>query len=195
MTQEQRQVIDRLKQAVSLLEACSEFSALVPEVRTNFVYALADAKTASDIAGVDGRITVVEGMPKASGPVRFGVSDHLARRIIEFRKYDKTIRSALNFRWNETILEFIQADCKEKRLELGVVDRKEEPKELIGKDKGSMSWKVKQLVESCGGKIPPVFYETRGWGKEPLFILVGSDPLELAEQAIDIASGFTCRKL
>ncbi len=193
MTSKQTKVIEQLNRAVAKLKACSEFSALVPEVRTNFAYALADARTPEDIAAVDGRITVVDGLPKATGAVKFGASDHLARRILELRKYDRTIRSALNFRWNEAILDFMQKYCKSQNLELGIVERKEEPQELVGQDKGSMPWKVKKLVESCDGRVPPVFYETRGWGKEPLFILVGPDPLELAERATDIACRFHAR--
>ena len=180
----------RLSEAVALLESCHEFGPLVPEVRVNFGYAMDGAETAAHVAGIDGRLTVVNGMPKASGPVKLGASDHLARRIIELRKYDPNIRAALNFRWNEPLLVFMTAYCREHGLKLGAVDREEEPRELVGRDKGSMPWKVKRLVESCGNEVPPVFYETRGWGKEPLFILVGSDPMELAHRVIDIARRF-----
>jgi predicted fused transcriptional regulator/phosphomethylpyrimidine kinase len=37
--------------------------------------------------------------------------------------------------------------------------------------------------------VPPVFYESRGWGKEPLFFLVGPDPAGVATRAIEIAKG------
>jgi hydroxymethylpyrimidine/phosphomethylpyrimidine kinase len=180
-------VIDRLARAVAVLESCPEFARLVPEVRTNIACAPPGATGPGEVAAVDGRITVVGGMPKAAGPVMLGASDHLARRVLELRRYDPGISAALDFRWNETILGFVQDYCREHDLELGVVDRREEPGELVGRDRGSMPWKVKQLVKSCGGRVPPVFYETRGWGKEPLFILVGADPVEIAERAVDIA--------
>ncbi len=190
MPEARHEVVARLNEAVALLESCREFGPLVPEVRVNFGYAVSGVETAADVAAIDGRLTVVNGMPKASGPVRFGASDHLARRIIEFRKYDPNVRAALNFRWSEPLLVFMKEYCREHGLKLGAVDREEEPRELVGRDKGSMPWKVKRLVESCGNKVPPVFYETRGWGKEPLFILVGSDPLELAQRVTDIARRF-----
>ncbi|MCX6842976.1 MAG: phosphomethylpyrimidine kinase [candidate division WOR-3 bacterium] len=177
-----------LAEAVALIEGCREFSALVPEVRVNIVYAPEGTEDPNHVFGVDGRITVVAGMPKASGPIRPGVSDHMARLVVETHKFDPTIRAGVDFRWNEAIFEYVQGYCADKGLALGCIDRTVEPKELTGKDKGSIPWKVKHLVEACG-KVPPVFYESRGWGKEPLFFLVGPDPAGVATRAIDIAEG------
>ncbi len=64
---EQAQILGSLVKAIALIEKCREFSLLVPEVRVNLVYALSNANKVSDIAAVDGRITVVNGYPKASG--------------------------------------------------------------------------------------------------------------------------------
>lgn len=181
---------ERLQAAVRLLEACTEFAALVPEVRVNFVYAPPGTSGPKEACGVDGRITVVAGRPRASGPVRAGVSDHMARLIFECRRFDEAISAGLNFRWNEAIHEFVKEWCREQGLELGLIDRTDEPKQLIGRDRGSMPWKIGRLVESCAGRVPPVFYENRGWGKEPLFVLVGPEPGLLAERACAIARGF-----
>ena len=184
MTSEER----KLDEAVAMLEECREFSMLVPEVRVNIVYAPEGATDPSSVLGVDGRITVVAGMPKASGPIRAGVSDHMARLVIETRRHNPSIRAGLNFRWNETITRYVQGYCAAKGLAFGSIDRSVEPKELVGKDKGSIPWKVKHLVAACGS-VPPVFYESRGWGKEPLFFLVGPDPAGVAIRAIEIAKG------
>ena len=184
MTNEEK----RLAEAVAMLEGCREFSALVPEVRVNIVYAPDGADDPGKVLGVDGRITVVAGMPKASGPVRPGVSDHMARLVVEAGRVDHSIRAGLNFRWSERVFEYVRDFCAARGLELGCIDRTVEPKELIGKEKGSIPWKVKQLVEARG-TVPPVFYESRGWGKEPLFFLVGPDPAGVATRAIEIAKG------
>jgi len=184
MTNEER----RLAEAVALLEGCREFSALVPEVRVNLVYAPDGTGDPDQVLGVDGRITVVGGMPKASGPIRAGVSDHMARLVVETRRHDPSIRAGLNFRWNEAISEHVEGYCAARGLEFGRIDRSVEPEELIGRDKGSIPWKVEYLVAACG-RVPPVFYESRGWGKEPLFFLVGPDPAGVAVRAIEIAKG------
>lgn len=190
MFDERQTVLARLSAAVDKLATCPEFVGLIPEVRTNIVFALLDAQTPNDVAAVDGRITVVAGKPKAAGSVRFGASDHLARLVLELRKFNPVTRSAVNFRWNEKIMDFVSQWAVERKSSLGVIDRSKEPPELIGRDKMSVPWKVQELISSTGGKVPEIIYETRGWGKEPLFILVGEDPITLVESLIEIARGY-----
>jgi predicted fused transcriptional regulator/phosphomethylpyrimidine kinase len=180
--------VNKLAEAVALLEECREFARLVPEVRVNVVYLPEGAERPDQVLGVDGRITIVAGMPKASGPIRTGVSDHMARLVTEVRRHDPSVRAGLNFRWSEAISNYVQGYCAARGLACGCIDRAAEPRRLIGKDKSSIPWKVKQLVAACG-RVPPVFYESRGWGKEPLFFLVGPDPAGVAHRAIEIAKG------
>lgn len=184
-----KKILDDVKKAVKSLEKCKEFSYLMPEVRVNLVYALPDAKTRMDVAGVDGRITVVKGYPKASGDVVFGASDHMARLIIEARKYDRSIRAGVNFKCDPEIIRHVKEFCEKEGLSFGMIDRRREPEEIIKKDKQSMPWKIKQLIQNYG-KIPTVFYESEGWGKEPLFVVVGKNPREVVEISMSIAKSF-----
>ncbi len=184
---ERAAVAATLARAVRRLESAPEFSRLVPEVRVNFVFALAAPRSPADVAAVDGRVTVVGGRPRAAGPVRFGVSDHMARLVIELARRDPAFRAGLNFRWHEKVLAVVEEFCRERGFLLGVIDRSVEPRELVGVDRASIPWKVGQLVAAAGGRVPQVFYESRGWGKEPLFFTVGPEPLGLAERAIEIA--------
>ncbi len=184
---DRQRVIEQLQDAVNMIENCPEIAPLVPEVRINIVYALPDAKTTADVAAVDGRITVVAGKPKAAGPVRFGASDHLARFILELRQFQPLFHSALNFRWNERIYETVIRWAEKESKTIGVIDRTREPPEIVGKDRMSIPWKVKELLTTTGGTVPEIAYETRGWGKEPLFILIGEEPRPLALRLIEIA--------
>jgi len=113
----------------------------------------------------------------------------MARLVIEARKHDPEVRAGMNFRWNEAIHAFVEAYCRERGITVGCIDRTHEPDELIGKDKGSIPWKVRYLAAAHGGRVPRVCYETRGWGKEPLYFMLGPDPVELVEFACDIARG------
>ncbi len=190
MKSENAAIIARLIQAVMEIEKCPELTPLIPEVRTNIVFARPGARTPADVAAVEGRITVIAGKPKAAGPVRFGASDHLARLVIELRNYHPEIRSVVDFRWNEKIHSFINNWAKEHKKTVGVIDRSREPTDLIGKEKMSIPWKVKELLTTTAGAVPEIAYETRGWGKEPLFILIGSDPVLLAERLTTIARSY-----
>jgi len=185
-SEEAEKVLGNLTLAVEMLENCPEFSRLMPEVRVNMVYALPGAKTSADVAAVDGRITVVRGLPHASGMPGFGASDHMARLIIEARIYDPGVNAGINFKCDEDIIKVVQEFCSERGLLFGWIDRTKEPADIAGPDGASMPWKVKQLVDSSGG-VPKLFYEGDGWGKEPLFVALGKDAVEVTGIAIEIA--------
>lgn len=185
-TEQAQMVLGNLISAVEMLENCPDFSALMPEVRVNLVYALPGARTPDEVAAIDGRITVVRGLPHAPGLPGWGASDHMARLIIEVRKYDPTINAGINFKYDRTVIEIAQSYCSERGWLFGWIDRTREPDEVAERDGSSMPWKVKQLVDSSGG-VPRLFYEGEGWGKEPLFVALGSNATEVAEIAIEIA--------
>ena len=185
-TIEAESVLGNLVEALNMLETCCEFSCLMPEVRVNLAYALPEAQTPHDVAAIDGRITVVRGLPHASGMPTWGASDHLARRILEVRKYAAEINAAINFKCNQQIIEVVQQYCSEKNLLFGWLDRSQEPDSVTEYDGASMPWKVKQLFTKYGA-IPRLFYEGVGWGKEPLFLALGKDAVEVATTSIEIA--------
>lgn len=168
-----------LTKAVKELENIKKFSLLMPEVRVNFAYAKKNPHKVTDVFAVDGRITVVDRKPKAAGKIKLGASDHLARILIEISQYDKDIRSALNFKYSPTILKAVKSYAQKRNLTIGEIDRKKEPQRIQKEDGQSILWKVKYLYETCGHKIPFIFYENEALGKEALFVLVGKNPNQI----------------
>ncbi|MCQ5375576.1 MAG: AIR synthase-related protein [Methanomassiliicoccales archaeon] len=177
--------------ALEIIENCKEFSLLVPEVRTNLVFASSNAVTPSDVLAIDGRITVVNGLPRAAGPFRFGASDHMARLILEIRKKEPDIRAGINFASTPELTKWLKGFCERKGWIFGVIDRSKEPIEVSLKDGESMPWKIEELMRSTSGKIPKIFYETGAVGKEPVSVLIGRDPVEVAREACEIAIAFS----
>ncbi len=186
-------VLGNLVKALHKLERCAEFAALIPEVRVNLVYALPGAHMREDVAAVEGRITAVQGFPRAAGLPAFGGSDHMARLVIEARKYDPNINAGINFRCDDKIIDVVKGYCEEKGFRFGKIDRAREPKEVTRQDGTSMPWKISELVNSSRG-MPKLFYEGEGWGKEPLFVAVGGDAVEVVEIAIEIAKRYAREK-
>ncbi len=186
---ENEAILGNLVTALHMLEKCAAFSALVPEVRTNLAYALTDALTPQEVAAISGRITVVRGYPYAAAAPDWGASDHLARRIIESRKHDKHINAIINFKYDAKIVPLVQAYCHENSLLFGWLDRSEEPKELLSNDHASMPWKVDKLFSRYGA-MPRIYYETPGWGKEPLFLVHGENAVEVVNIAIEISKRY-----
>jgi hydroxymethylpyrimidine/phosphomethylpyrimidine kinase len=193
-TAEAEAILGNLVTAVHMLENCPEFASLIPEVRVNLAYALPEAQTPQDVAAIEGRITAVCGLPRASGMPAWGASDHLARRILEVRKYAPEINAVINFKCNQEIIEVVQQYCSERGLLFGWLDRSQEPEDIIEHDGASMPWKVKQLFTNYGS-IPRLFYEGAGWGKEPLLLALGNDAVEVAAIAVEIARRYRRRTL
>jgi len=185
-------VLGNLVSAVEMLQACPEFTSLIPEVRVNLVYALPGARTPKEVAAVEGRITAVGGLPHASGMPRLGASDHMARLVIEIRKYDRTINAGINFKCDSTVVDVVKQYCAENGILFGWIDRTQEPTEVTRQDGMSMPWKIKHLVTSSGG-VPRLFYEGEGWGKEPLFVALGRNAIEVTKVAIEIAQRYRQR--
>lgn len=186
-------VLGNLAHAAAMLEECPEFASLIPEVRVNLVYALPGAKTPKEVAAVDGRITTARGLPRACGMPTLGASDHMARLILEVRKYNPEVNAGINFKCDQAVIDVVQEYCAERGLLFGSIDRTKEPDEVAQRDGASMPWKIKQLMTSYGA-IPQLFYEGAGWGKEPLFVAVGKDAVEVAAIAIEIARRYQEKK-
>ena len=180
------QVLGNLVRAVNMLQNCPEFASLVPEVRVNLVYALPGARSTQEVAAVEGRITVVQGLPRAPGIPTFGASDHMARLVIQVRNYDPGVNAGINFKCDKAIIEVVKEYCSQNGLLFGWIDRTEEPAGVAEPDGSSMPWKIKQLVERYGA-VPRLFYEGEGWGKEPLFVALGSDAVKVTTIAVEIA--------
>jgi hydroxymethylpyrimidine/phosphomethylpyrimidine kinase len=181
--------------ALETLESCREFSQFIPEVRTNMVYALPDAQTRNDVLAIEGRITVLAGMPYAAGRLRFGASSHMARLILEIRKYDPSIRAGIDFANTPHLSLWLDQYCKENGWIFSAINRANEPIDLRGEEGASMPWKVREVVRAAGGKVPKIAYETGAVGKEPVSVILGNNPIDISLELCEIArkySAFFC---
>ncbi len=183
-------MMGRLYLALEQIESCKEFSFLIPEVRTNFVYASRESTTPEDVLAVDGRITVVDGLPRASGKIKFGASSYMAHLILEIRKGNPEISSAIDFANTPEIAGFLKDYCKEKGWVFSGIDKRFEPEAIKYVDEASVPWEVAEAIRAAGERVPKVFCETGAVGKEPVSIFVGRDPLEVAEQICELARRF-----
>jgi len=178
-------VLGNMVRAIAMLESSRHFAGLIPEVRVNLVYAMPGAKGPGEVAAIDGRMTRVNGWPRASGLPAFGASDHMARLIVEARKYDPSIRAGINFAWTPELLAWLVA----RGMDPVEIDRSNDPPESAAGDGNSIPWKV-AVVAASRPTFPRLFFENPAPGKEPLFVLVGANALEVAARACEIAAGF-----
>jgi thiamine-phosphate diphosphorylase len=177
----------RLYLGIEQIESCMELSALITQVRTNFVYASKDSTDLEDVLAVEGRITVVDNHPKAAGKIKFGASSYMAYLILEIRKVDPEVRCAIDFANSPEIVDFLKNYCKEHGWKFSVIDRHLEPEAVRDQEGASTPWKVAEAIRATGGKMPKIFYEIGAVEKEPVSFLVGKEPMEVAEQICELA--------
>jgi len=179
---ERVKVIKELKQALEKIKKCKNFTDLIPEVGTNIVYALKDAKDIGEVAAVPGRIRNAMGKPVFLSP-NFGGSRHMACAVLSIMEFDKEKRCAMNIKYDEKILNV----CKEMGLTVSSYDRREEPEELKGKEGKSLPWGIEQAVKRTG-KVTDIIYDLGDWGKEPVIKIIGKNPREVVGIAIRITN-------
>jgi len=181
----------RFSLALDRLAACPEFARLIPEVRSNLVFARPGAETPADVVAVEGRITAVGGRPHAAGPPVFGASDHMARLIIALGRLDPRVRAGINFASTPRLDPWLDRYARGLDWVVSTVDRSREPDELRREDQPSAPWKVEEAVRAAGDRTPKLFRETAAVGKEPLTYLVGKDPVEVVEEVCALARAWT----
>ncbi len=177
--------IENIKKAVEILQNSSEFANIIPEVRSNIVMAKKDAKNINEVAGIPGRITIVNGKPQAFTGPDFGASSHMARLVLSVMKHDPQRRSALNMKYNPLIIKI----CKKLGLQVSSYDRSQEPENARKVEGGTIPWGVEEAINKSGC-VPDVVYHTGSWGKEPIICVLGPDAVEVAEMAVCIAKLF-----
>ncbi len=172
-------VIENLLEAVEILESEPRFSQLIPEVCTNIVMATPNARSKKDVAGVEGRITVVSGFPRACGRIRFGASSHMARFLLARMKFDTSKKSVINIKNDLGILRAVERMAQEKNLLVSNFNRSKEPEEIKRVEGRSLIWAMNEAIKNVGGKTPDIVVDAGGFAREGLIRLFGKDAVEV----------------
>jgi len=99
---EKQQVIEKIKEAILMLQSDPSIMQVMPEVRMNVAMALEESTTPMDVAAVPGRLIPVHGTVTAVSDPEFGASHHLASILLTCNKkavvnicYSEDIRTAI----------------------------------------------------------------------------------------------------
>jgi len=172
------EVINQIKDVYTFISKSKKFSILIPEVRMNISGSLQSATIKEDIAGIEGRITIINGHPQASGEIKFGVSDHTARLILSAKEFDKSINFVTNLKYNP---DWIKAILDSTDLNLQEIIREDQPREIKRKEFSTMQWLIKESVERAG-RMPDVIWDKGAMGKEPIIRLFGKNSKDIIEK-------------
>ena len=175
LSNERIEVINQIKEVYTFISYSKYFSKLIPEVRMNISCSLPNATKTAEIAGIEGRITIIYGYPQASGEIKFGVSDHTARLILSAKKFDNSINLVMNLKYIPNLIKSLQDKTD---LEIVEIIREEQPTNVKLKEFSTMEWLIKETAEKKG-KIPDIIWDKGSVGKEPMIRLFGRNSKEI----------------
>ena len=169
------QVIEKLTTAIKDLEYIKGMGKLIPETQSNFVYAIPNATSITEVAGVKGRIVKMdETKVKASSCIEFGASKHIASAVLSYMTINPTIRSGFNIKYDKKIIGLLQTFLKVSEYE-----RQMEPLEFKEKEGYTIPWGIKESLRREPNAN--VIYHKGDIGKEPMIIVFGQNPTDIIE--------------
>jgi hydroxymethylpyrimidine kinase/phosphomethylpyrimidine kinase len=171
-------VINQIKEIYYFISNDKQFSMLIPEVRMNISGSLSSAKSKDEVAGIEGRISIINEFPEAMGEIKFGVSDHTARLILTAKEFDKTVNYVMNLKYKK---EWVDKLVQSKKLSLQEIKRGKQPKSIAQKEYSTMQWLIQDSVKSSG-KMADIIWDKGSIGKEPMMRLFGKDGKNMIEK-------------
>ncbi|MCS7143067.1 MAG: bifunctional hydroxymethylpyrimidine kinase/phosphomethylpyrimidine kinase [Aigarchaeota archaeon] len=169
--------IERLQKAVRTLEGLEGAGTLAPESMINLAESLPYPRDHRDVIAIPGRLVRIDGYLRASGPPSPGASRHVASALLEISNYDSNMRSAMNIKFDESIINIVE------RLNFSVssYDRSREPPEVKRVEGATVRWGIREAVRSAG-KVTDVIYHMGDYGKEPMILIIGRDSLDVVDK-------------
>jgi hydroxymethylpyrimidine/phosphomethylpyrimidine kinase len=165
-------ILEQLQLTISKIQKVNNFGKLLPETQSNLVFALPDAKTVLDVAGVKGRIVKIGKMARPVSNIEFGASNHVASAVISYMTVDRSIRSGMNIKYDKKILMLCRSF-----FPISDYDRREEPRNVKEKDGMTIFWGIKNaLIKNPNARI---IYHRGDIGKEPMIMIFGTEPAEV----------------
>jgi hydroxymethylpyrimidine kinase/phosphomethylpyrimidine kinase len=181
---ERAAVLAALEQAYETL-ASEVLGWIVPEVRSNFGYAMPGALHREDVAAFPGRLTEIKNRVVAVRRPEFGASRHIARVILAAMRYRPELRSALNIRYTPDILQA----CRQCGLQLASFSRANEPTDVKLREGATLEWGTERAFSACT-EPPDVVYDEGEIGKEPMIRLFGETPNDVLDKLKRVAEQY-----
>lgn len=156
---------------------------VIPEVQSNLVFALPDARSLEDVAAVPGRIIRVGDRVGILCEPAFGASRHIAKIVLTAMRFDPEIRSAMNIRFSEDVVNL----CTAQGFRVAFFSRSDEPPEVREREGSSLEWGVNEVL-SRGGAVPDMICDRGDVGKEPMIRVLGKYPDDVVNKVLKLAS-------
>ena len=175
-------VLKEVRECMEKLEKENIYD-LIPEVSSNFVVALPYALELGEAAGMEGRIVRLKDRIHAHNPW-FGVSDHVARFLLNIRSADPDVNCSMNI----MLTDRIRKRCEELGYEISYAPRMDEPEIIKEKEHQTMDWAASYVMKGRK-KAPDIVVDEGAFGKEPMIRILAGSPKSLTRKVLDIWQG------
>ena len=170
-------VIGDILEALRIIEQSETFEAIVPQVRANFVACNSQAETVKDVAGVPGRITIIDGHARALISPQFGASKHTAELLLHAKKTWPRTRACLCVSGSQDVVKTAAKNG------FKVISMKE-PESTASKIIDSLR-ATDQVPGSRTSFL--ALHVPGGYGVEPILYLFGPSARELSERSLRLS--------
>jgi hydroxymethylpyrimidine/phosphomethylpyrimidine kinase len=99
-------------------------------------------------------------------------------------KFDPTMRSAINMKFDSKVLNACMASCR-----VASYDRQLEPREVKSAEGSSVPWGIRSALSDT--PAADVIYHTGDVGKEAMTMVFGSNPAEVVDKVTRISTMYS----
>ncbi|MGN0098324.1 MAG: thiamine-phosphate synthase family protein, partial [Candidatus Methanomethylophilaceae archaeon] len=143
----------------------------VPKKGMNIAFALKDAAGPEEIAAIDRRLFVHNGMIRKGGPAKFGAAEHLSYVLLGVMKRDPKTRCIMSIAYSDDVMSVME--------EVGMTAVSVE----MGKDK--ILEATETAINKCNGKIPDAIVD-KGSKKDRIIRILAKDTDEMLSKLEEI---------
>jgi predicted fused transcriptional regulator/phosphomethylpyrimidine kinase/predicted transcriptional regulator len=170
-------VLEDIQNSLSIIQQSDVFMHLVPQVRANLVACDESASTISEVAGIPGRITIIEERARALVGPRFGASKHTASLLLRMKKSWFHIRACLCISGKSEVLKAAKL-LRVKILELSNSET----------DHNQIAVSATKKLPKLRSKSKVGIHVPGGVGVEPILYVFGSSAAELGKLCEDMGN-------
>jgi predicted fused transcriptional regulator/phosphomethylpyrimidine kinase len=162
--------------ALRILEVSKTFVDLVPQIRANVVVCDDTATSIKEVAGVPGRITVIDGRARALVSPRFGASSHTSELLLYAKELWTGVRSCLYISGRASV---VTAAIKIGFRVVKLTESVSNSRKIIAA--------VKAMQKIPGPRTTyPAIHDPGGFGVEPILYLFGPTAKQLSEKIVEL---------
>ena len=172
-------VLADVREALRALESSTSFHLVVPQVRANLVACSSDVTRPEDVAGVPGRITVIEGRTRALIPPQYGASQHTAKILLQAKNLWSDTRACLCISGVNRIADNAAAVGI---LKLAIKRSETDAMKI-------MSSLSPSAIRRGRKSMFPAVQVPGGYGVEPILYLFGPSAVQVSKKGIELSDG------